>query len=104
MRSSNDSRWEIITSRDSQPGNEFFYGVKTTGVYCRPSCRSRKPRRENVEFFDSPAAAQRAGFRPCQRCRPNMIQPRPHLDIVLEACRQIEQSQEKLSLDQLAAA
>jgi AraC family transcriptional regulator, regulatory protein of adaptative response / methylated-DNA-[protein]-cysteine methyltransferase len=104
MLSRNDIRWKAIASRDSKGDEKFFYGVKTTGVYCRPDCRSRQPRRENVEFFDSPAAAEEAGYRACQRCRPNTTRQRPHLDIVLEACRSIEKSQSKLSLDQLAAA
>src|SRR5687767_758853 len=103
MLSRNDIRWRAIASRDSQRNEKFFYGVKTTGVYCRPDCRSRQPRRENVEFFDSPTAAERAGFRACQRCHPDTVEKKPHLDLVLEACRNIEKSQSKLSLDQLAA-
>lgn len=100
MHSINEAQWNAISSRDARP---FFYGVRTTGVYCRPDCRSRRPRRENVECFDSSAAAERAGFRPCRRCRPDAPRPMPHLDTVLEACRRIEKSREKLSLDQLAA-
>src|SRR5688572_15786991 len=103
MRNINEARWESIRSRNSRNAQRFFYGVKTTGVYCRPDCRSRRPKRENVEFFDSPATAEKAGFRPCQRCRPDAPRQRPHLDTVLEACRRIEKSQEKLSLEELAA-
>jgi AraC family transcriptional regulator of adaptative response/methylated-DNA-[protein]-cysteine methyltransferase len=97
----NEKRWTVLVSRDHGP---FVYGVKTTGVYCRPSCRSRKPRRENVEFFDSQLAAEKAGYRACQRCRPNQPEQVSHVDLVLEACRRIEASQEKLSLADLASA
>ncbi|HKF47394.1 MAG TPA: methylated-DNA--[protein]-cysteine S-methyltransferase [Terracidiphilus sp.] len=63
-----DSAWQQVLSRDKQA--MFFYAVSTTGVFCRPSCSSRRPRRENVQFFRSPAEARAAGFRPCRRCRP----------------------------------
>jgi AraC family transcriptional regulator of adaptative response/methylated-DNA-[protein]-cysteine methyltransferase len=63
-----DTAWKQLTARDPQA--RFFYGVTTTGVFCRPSCASRRPLRENVRFFQTAAAAQAAGFRPCQRCRP----------------------------------
>src|SRR5687767_4893197 len=104
MLSRDDMRWRAIASRDSRRNEQFFYGVKTTGVYCRPDCRRGQPRREHVEFFDAALADQSAGLRACQRCHPNIVEKKPHLDLVLEACRSIEKSQEKLSLDQLAAA
>src|SRR5438552_17183336 len=63
--------WESVLQRDASADERFFYGVTTTGIYCRPSCPSRKPKRDNVAFFSSIAAAERAGFRACQRCRPN---------------------------------
>src|SRR3954465_8633218 len=63
--------WESVLQRDSAADERFLYGVTTTGVYCRPSCPSRRPRRDNVAFFSSAEAAERAGFRACQRCRPN---------------------------------
>lgn len=62
--------WEAVESRDHDSDGAFVYAVETTGVYCRPSCSSRRPRRENVHFFALPAAAERSGFRPCKRCRP----------------------------------
>src|SRR6266436_4541883 len=63
--------WESVLHRDSSADDRLRYGVTTTGIYCRPSCPSRKPKRDNVAFFSSIEAAERAGFRACQRCRPN---------------------------------
>jgi len=63
--------WESVLQRDASADDRFLYGVTTTGIYCRPSCPSRKPKRDNVAFFSSVEAAERAGFRACQRCRPN---------------------------------
>jgi AraC family transcriptional regulator of adaptative response/methylated-DNA-[protein]-cysteine methyltransferase len=62
--------WHAIVARDARSDGAFWYGVTTTGVFCRPSCASRRARRENVRFFASPAAAVDAGFRPCKRCTP----------------------------------
>jgi len=63
--------WAALASRDSGADGAFVYAVRTTGVYCRPGCSSRLPRRENVAFYATPAVAEEAGFRPCKRCRPN---------------------------------
>jgi AraC family transcriptional regulator of adaptative response/methylated-DNA-[protein]-cysteine methyltransferase len=63
--------WESVLQRDSSADERFLYAVTTTGIYCRPSCPSRRPRRDNVAFFSSAEAAERAGFRACRRCRPN---------------------------------
>src|SRR5215813_10528921 len=66
-----DARWEAVCRRDPTADSAFFYSVRTTGVYCRPSCAARLPRRENVGFHETRADAERAGFRPCKRCRPD---------------------------------
>ncbi len=66
-----DARWAAVIARDTSSDGKFFYSVRTTGVYCRPSCASRLPRHENVAFHDTPQDAERAGFRPCRRCRPD---------------------------------
>jgi len=66
---SDAARWQAIVARDRGADGAFWYGVVTTGIYCRPHCPSR-PRRENVRFFATPEAAQAAGMRPCRRCRP----------------------------------
>src|SRR3954462_15502936 len=63
--------WESVLHRDPSADARFLYGVTTTGIYCRPSCPSRRPRRDNVAFFSSAEAAEGAGFRPRRRCRPN---------------------------------
>lgn len=68
---SDDDRWTRVVDRDPAADGAFCYSVLTTGVYCRPSCASRLARRENVRFHATCAAAERAGFRPCKRCRPN---------------------------------
>ncbi|WP_277623793.1 Ada metal-binding domain-containing protein, partial [Burkholderia cenocepacia] len=57
-----DARWGAVTERDPHADGAFFYGVRTTGVFCRPTCASRQPRRENVSFFTDPAAARAAGY------------------------------------------
>lgn len=67
-----DPRWTAIATRDTRADGEFFYSVRTTGVYCRPSCAAR-PRRENVAFHTTALEAERAGFRPCKRCKPDRI-------------------------------
>src|SRR5262249_50009566 len=69
--SSEDPRWRAVERRDRAADGTFVYSVRTTGVYCRPSCAARLPRRENVAFHASCDEAERAGFRPCKRCRPN---------------------------------
>jgi AraC family transcriptional regulator of adaptative response/methylated-DNA-[protein]-cysteine methyltransferase len=101
--SGDDQRWEAVQRRDRAADGTFFYSVRTTGVYCRPSCAARLPRRENVRFHASTAEAERAGFRPCKRCRPNEAALADRqAAAVAEACRLIEQADELPSLDTLA--
>ena len=69
--SSDHDRWAVVVARDGDADGSFYYSVATTGVYCRPSCAARLARRANVAFHDTCADAERAGFRPCKRCRPN---------------------------------
>ena len=63
-------RWQALVVRAKQPDGVFYYAVRTTGVFCRPACTSRRPLRKNVEFFDTAQEALRAGYRACKRCRP----------------------------------
>jgi AraC family transcriptional regulator, regulatory protein of adaptative response / methylated-DNA-[protein]-cysteine methyltransferase len=72
---SDDARWGAVRRRDPAALGAFVYSVRTTGVYCRPSCAARPPRRENVRFHATCADAEQAGFRPCKRCRPNAVAP-----------------------------
>jgi AraC family transcriptional regulator of adaptative response/methylated-DNA-[protein]-cysteine methyltransferase len=102
---SEEDRWSAIVRRDPAADLIFYYSVRTTGVYCRPSCAARRPRRENVAFHSTPAAAERAGFRPCRRCRPNEASLAERRSAaVVRACRLIEEAHEMPSLDALAAA
>jgi AraC family transcriptional regulator, regulatory protein of adaptative response / methylated-DNA-[protein]-cysteine methyltransferase len=87
----NDECWDAVIARDSGLDGKFVFAVATTGVYCRPSCPARRPRRENVTFFMHPEQAEKAGFRACLRCRPKSISGHPQLDSAKEICRYIEQ-------------
>jgi len=96
-------RWNAVRARAAGVG-QFFYAVKTTGVYCRPGCSSRPPKRTNVEFFDSAAEAQRAGYRPCKRCRPDGVANGDKTTQLVErACRMIERADDPVPLAELAA-
>lgn len=98
-----DPRWAAVRARDARADGSFVYSVRTTGVYCRPGCGARPARPENVAFHDTAADAERAGFRPCRRCR-------PHEDsfaaqqgaIVARLCRRLETDETPPSLAQLA--
>ena len=82
----NDTRrWKAVLSRDSGWNGRFVYAVHSTGIYCRPSCPSRRPRRDQVVFFELPEAAERVGFRPCRRCRPQHAAYDPRLQRVRQA-------------------
>ena len=84
-------RWNAVVARDSGRDGEFVFAVSSTGVYCRPSCPARRPRRENVTFFSRPDHAEKAGFRACLRCRPRSVSGNPQSDSAKEICRYIEQ-------------
>ena len=102
---SDDDRWAAVSQRDHAADGAFVYSVRTTGIYCRPSCPSRLARRENVRFHDDCAAAEKAGFRPCRRCRPNQAsQADRQRALVVAACRMIETAEEMPTLDALAEA
>lgn len=98
-----EARWAAIEARDRAADGAFVYGVRTTAVYCRPWCPSRRPLRANVALFDTSADAERAGFRPCKRCRPAAGPAEdPHAAAVLAACRQIEAAEQEPTLRELA--
>jgi AraC family transcriptional regulator of adaptative response/methylated-DNA-[protein]-cysteine methyltransferase len=100
-----DPRWLAIMSRDRAADARFVYGVRTTGIYCRPSCASRRPRRENVTFFAAASLAEASGFRPCLRCAPAAIDPREARQrAVREACRTLEAAEIPPTLAGLAKA
>jgi AraC family transcriptional regulator, regulatory protein of adaptative response / methylated-DNA-[protein]-cysteine methyltransferase len=97
------ARWDAVMARDGHHDGDFVFAVSTTGVYCRPSCPSKRPRRQNVTFFSHPEQAEKAGFRACLRCRPKSISGNPQSAFAKEVCRYIEQHlDEPLTLDRLA--
>jgi len=79
--------WDAVTARDRSMDGVFFYAVRSTGVYCRPSCASRLPKPENVVFFRTREAAQHAGFRACKRCKPDAPAANPNAELVQKVCR-----------------
>ncbi len=85
-----DDRWSAVLRRDASGVASFVYAVETTGVFCLPTCPSRRPRRENARFFDTPEGAQAAGFRPCKRCDPASEADGAGLAKILAACRHIQ--------------
>lgn len=100
-----DERWAAVCARTAAADGMFYYAVRSTGVYCRPTCPSRRPRRANVAFHASPAAAEAAGFRACLRCRPREAPPaQRQADAVARACRLIDAADAIPDLAELAAA
>ncbi|MDP1633060.1 MAG: bifunctional DNA-binding transcriptional regulator/O6-methylguanine-DNA methyltransferase Ada [Gallionellaceae bacterium] len=98
-----EQRWQAVVRRDKQADGAFVYAVRTTGVYCRPSCPSRTAKRENVEFFDAGELALAAGYRACKRCRPETLSLEQRRQaLAVQACRTIEQSASALPLAELA--
>lgn len=98
-----DPRWVAVAARDARFDGQFFYSVRTTGVYCRPSCGARPARPENVAFHASADDASRAGFRPCKRCKPDQAPlAEQHAARIAELCRFIETAEQAPTLDELA--
>ena len=98
-----DQAWQAVLQRDRRYDGMFVYAVRSTGIYCRPSCPSRRPRVEQVEFFEAPKSAEGAGYRSCKRCRPaeNGIAKLP--EMITQVCRTLdEQLEEEPTLEQLA--
>ena len=90
---SQDARWQQVLARDPLADGRFVYAVRSTKIYCRPTCPSRRPARANVDFFLNVADAEQAGFRACKRCRPNgpSAFADPHAALVAEAARRLAQ-------------
>ncbi|MWV15643.1 bifunctional DNA-binding transcriptional regulator/O6-methylguanine-DNA methyltransferase Ada [Pseudomonas sp. L-22-4S-12] len=99
-----DRCWQAVCERDAAQDGRFVFAVRSTGIYCRPSCPARRPKRENVSFHADAGAAEAAGFRPCRRCSPRGQSPAEQLDaLVIATCQLLERSEQPLTLDQLAA-
>lgn len=98
-----DQMWQAVNAKDARFDGQFVFAVSSTKIYCRPSCPSRRPRRENVTFFELPAAAEQAGFRACLRCEPRRERTiDPQVELVQRACRFLDAS-ESVKLADLAA-
>jgi AraC family transcriptional regulator, regulatory protein of adaptative response / methylated-DNA-[protein]-cysteine methyltransferase len=86
-----DRRWQGVMDRDASLDGAFVFGVSSTGIFCRPSCPAKRPRRQNVHFFDDALRAEQAGYRACLRCRPKAVDGNPRSALVRAMCRYIEQ-------------
>lgn len=92
----NPELWNAVLSRDSSRDGSFVFAVRSTGIYCRPSCPARRPRREHVSFFQLPEAAEQAGFRACRRCHPRRAQASdPRIELVRQICHAIDEHDEE---------
>jgi len=100
----NDPQWQAVLARDTASDGKFVFAVSSTGVYCRPSCPAKRPRRENVTFFRRPQEAESAGYRECLRCRPKAVSGNPRQELIKSVCRYIEQHlDEPVTLAQISA-
>jgi AraC family transcriptional regulator of adaptative response/methylated-DNA-[protein]-cysteine methyltransferase len=100
-----EERWQAVKRRDPAFDGKFLFAVRTTGIFCRPSCASRPAKRENVSFFATAAKAEKAGYRACKRCRPDTLgAPDPKVEAVKRACEMIGSAEEAPKLADLAAA
>ena len=99
----NDRRWQAVLHRDRSLDGAFVFAVSSTGVFCRPSCPAKRPRRQHVSFFDHALQAEQAGYRACLRCRPKAVDGNPQSALVRSICRYIEQHiEDQLTLSLLA--
>lgn len=99
-----DHCWQALCERDARCDGQFVFAVRSTRIYCRPSCPARRPRRDNVSFHADAASAEAAGYRPCKRCSPHGQSPAEQLDaLVVAACRLLQNSEPAPTLEQLAA-
>jgi AraC family transcriptional regulator of adaptative response/methylated-DNA-[protein]-cysteine methyltransferase len=100
---SDSQRWQAVVERNPKADGLFLYAVQTTGVYCRPTCPSRLPNRDNILFFATCDEAQQAGFRSCKRCQPNTVSPHlTQVQTITRICKVIEESEEPILLQALA--
>src|SRR5579883_2837236 len=90
MQSELQNKWRQVVARDARQDGRFVFAVRTTGIYCRPSCPSRRPRREAVEFFAGPDEAERAGYRACLRCKPT--EASSQVQYVARACQLLDKA------------
>lgn len=98
-----DRCWQAVCERDAAQDGRFVFAVHSTGIYCRPNCPARRPRRDNVSFYLDASSAEAAGFRPCKRCSPQGQSPAQQLDALVAAACELLRGEQRLSLTQLAA-
>src|SRR5881296_836511 len=92
----NPELWNAVLARDASRDGSFVFAVRSTGIYCRPSCPARRPRREQVSFFQVPEAAEQAGFRACRRCHPRRARANdPQVELVRRVCQAIDEDAEE---------
>ncbi|MEP6703864.1 MAG: bifunctional DNA-binding transcriptional regulator/O6-methylguanine-DNA methyltransferase Ada [Acidobacteriota bacterium] len=105
MNGRTDWRWNAVRTKNSEFDGMFYFGVQTTGVFCRPSCSSRSPKQENVSFFSTTVDAERAGFRACLRCKPKREYfPAPGATVVSRAFEMLQSDEDEIpTIDELAA-
>src|SRR5262249_1238535 len=89
MKLNDETRWQAVVKRDASLDGTFVFAVSSTGIFCRPSCPAKRPRRENVRFFDNATTAEHAGYRACLRCRPKAADGNPQSALVRAVCRYI---------------
>jgi len=97
-----EEKWKAVSNNDENYDGIFFYAVKSTGIFCRPSCKSKLPLRDNVSFYENGQAARKAGYRPCKRCRPDLLEYHPVRDIAKQSRNIIKQyfhTRDKLELE-----
>src|ERR1043166_1791691 len=93
---SNPELWNAVLARDASRDGSFVFAVRSTGIYCRPSCPARRPHREQVKFFQVREAAEQEGFRACKRCKPQRAKSDdPRIDLVRRICHAIEEHDEE---------
>ncbi len=98
----NEIFWQAVKNNDAKFNGAFIYGVNSTKIYCKPSCASRRPKRENVRFFATFETAEEKGFRACRRCRPKSESLNPQAELILRACEILE-TREQITLEDLSA-
>lgn len=98
----NEILWQAVKNNDARFNGAFVYGVNSTKIYCKPSCSSKLPKRDNVRFFDSANEAEEKGFRSCLRCQPKSEKANPQIETIIRACELIENG-ENISLEELSA-
>ncbi|MDC7220664.1 MAG: methylated-DNA--[protein]-cysteine S-methyltransferase [Spirochaetales bacterium] len=96
-----EERYQLVAAREKSPKTPFYYGVKSTGIFCLPGCSSRLPKRENTLFFETPGEALARGFRPCKRCRP-LEESQGQAPLISRLCRYMEEAEEAPTLRDLA--